>query len=37
MFVNDLDPGYRAIEDPTIRRLVECLDGPGDFALLAWR
>jgi SAM-dependent methyltransferase len=37
MFVNELDPSYRRISDPTVRSLAARLDGPGDFALLAWR
>jgi O-antigen chain-terminating methyltransferase len=36
LFVNELDPTYREISDPTVRSLAARLDGPGDFALLAW-
>lgn len=37
LFLNDLDGGFRTIEDPHVRRLAEQFDGPGDFTLTAWR
>lgn len=35
-FVNELDPSYRDITDPSVRQIAERMSGPGDFALLAW-
>jgi O-antigen chain-terminating methyltransferase len=37
LYVNELDPTYKSISDATVRRLAERFDGPGDFALLAWK
>lgn len=35
-FMNVLNPVDPAIVDPQVARLVEMVDGPGDFALIAW-
>jgi SAM-dependent methyltransferase len=34
-FSNDLDASWADISDPTLRRLTELVDGPGDFSLIA--
>ncbi|MGK2959474.1 MAG: class I SAM-dependent methyltransferase [Acidimicrobiales bacterium] len=35
-FLNELQSGREPSADPAIVRLVEMIDGPGDFSLLAW-
>lgn len=35
-FMNVLNPADPAVVDPQVARLVEMVDGPGDFALIAW-
>ncbi len=35
-FLNELQAGREPSVDPAIARLVEMIDGPGDFSLLAW-
>jgi O-antigen chain-terminating methyltransferase len=35
LFLNDLQPGYESVSDPVVRRLLEMIDGPGDYSLIA--